>query len=113
MAHSGSCQLEAAWAGAVGVIFACMRSFSRNWMAALQVLNQLLVHTGLKDEKPFTKDMIKDLHGFQGGYSHEFSADDQEGLRLLREFFRKPQEDLKSLVGLFWPHLNFTVAEES
>ena len=82
-------------------------------MHAVQVLNKLLGHAGLQSAQPFTPQMVKGHHGFMGRYSKNFTADEREALDLLREYFRKPQEDLQMLVDMLYPDLNFTVALES
>lgn len=61
----------------------------------------------------FTSDMVSDVTGFPGNYSSEFSANDTAALGRLRDFFRKPQEDLKNLVDTFWPEAEFRIEYET
>ena len=79
-------------------------------------MNQILRHAEVDTaaEQPFTPDMAAKSQGFNGGYDNsKFTDDDIKALRMLREHFRKDQEDLKALVDMLYPHLNFTVQLES
>lgn len=82
----------------------------------LQVLNQILEHAevGNAESAPFTPEIVHAAKAFNGGYKTEdFSADDHKALAMLREHFQKDQEDLKALVDMLYPELNFTVQLES
>lgn len=58
--------------------------------------------------------MIEGTKWFNGNYVHKgFTEGDLEALQLLREFFRKPMEDLHALVATLYPHQNFTLDLES
>lgn len=83
---------------------------------SLKVLNQILEHAevGNAESAPFTADIVHKAKAFNGGYKKEdFSADDHKALAILREHFQKDQEDLKSLVDMLYPELNFTIQLES
>ena len=78
-----------------------------------QVLNRIIDFADMSGAQLFTADMVDDLLGFQGNYSREFEENVTKGLDMLREYFRKPQEDLKELVDTFWPEDNFRIEPES
>jgi hypothetical protein len=66
------------------------------------------------EAEPFTVDMASQAAAFNSGYEKAaFTEDDKTALQLLREHFRKDQEDLKALVDMLYPELNFTVQLET
>jgi hypothetical protein len=80
----------------------------------VQVLNNIVDFAGLSGSQTFTKELIAGVRGFPGGYkTTNFTAEDNAAMHLLREYFQKPQEDLKALVDTLYPHINFTVHLES
>lgn len=86
----------------------------QHFNCGMQILNQVKEHAGISDLLPFTDELINGTKGFNGNYDKEgFTPDDLEAFRLLREYYRKPMDDLKALVATFYPHQNFTVALES
>lgn len=81
-------------------------------MAEAQVLNDILAFAGVSLEAEFTAAMLADVKGFNAA-GHEHTAGEREALAQLREFFRKPQQDLKRLVDTFWPDSGFDIDYES
>lgn len=80
----------------------------------MQILNRIREHAGISGSQVFTEELINGTRGFNGYYDHNgFTDDDREALRLLREYYRKPMEDLKALVATLYPHNNFTLELES
>ena len=80
----------------------------------MQILNDIRRHVGIENAEVFTEDLINGTRGFNGNYAGEgFTEDDVQALRLLREFYRKPMEDLKALIATVYPHQNFTLGLES
>lgn len=80
----------------------------------VQVLNNILRLAEVEDSPPFTPASLHNVTGFPGKYSvSEFTLDDHKALAILRKHFRKDQEDLKALVDMLYPDLNFTVQLES
>lgn len=80
----------------------------------MQILNKIRDHAGLEGSQPFTSELINGTRGFNGKYQGDgFTDDDLHALQLLREFYRKPMEDLKALVATLYPHQHFTLELES
>lgn len=85
-------------------------------LVSVQVLNKILKHAevGNAESSPFTLETVNKTTGFRGSYNtSKFTPDDHKALAILREHFRKDQEDLKTLVDMLYPQLNFTVQLES
>lgn len=81
---------------------------------AVQVLNRIIQFTGMAGAQLFTPDMLNNVVGFPGNYTTAaFTANETQGLAQLREFFRKPQEDLRRLVHTFWPDEEFHIDYET
>jgi hypothetical protein len=82
--------------------------------ACMQILNQVRDHAGISGAPDFTEDLVNGTQGFNGNYAKgKFSTDDLEAFRLLRDYYRKPMEDLKSLIAALYPYQNFTLGLES
>eukprot|EP00892_Ulva_mutabilis_P012326 jgi/Ulvmu1/9466/UM052_0034.1 len=80
----------------------------------IRVLNRIVDFSGMSGAQLFTDNMVAGLVGFQGNYSRaDLSANDTLALGMLREYFRKPQEDLEALVNTFWPEGNFRIDPET
>jgi hypothetical protein len=77
-------------------------------------LDKIVEHAGLLDAPRFNPEALNTVTGFNGSYNtSKLTADDHVALKLLREHFRKDQEDLKALVDMLYPDSNFTVQLES
>lgn len=83
-------------------------------IACVQVLNRIIPFAGIPGAEKFTAEMVNDKHGFPGNYNTtQFTANETAALAMLREFFRKPQEDLKELVDAVWPEAEFRIEYET
>jgi hypothetical protein len=79
----------------------------------MQILNQVRDHAGASGSQPFNEELINGTRGFEGHYPTNYTSGDLEAFQLLREYYRKPTENLKELVTTLYPHQNFTLELES
>jgi hypothetical protein len=85
-------------------------------VACMQVLHQIVAHAGVNTTgvAPFHPEALKSVQAYWGGYNATgLTPDDYKALGVLREHFRKDQADLKQLVDMLYPQLNFKVQLES
>lgn len=70
-------------------------------------MNRVIAHAGLKGAAPFTAELLGDERGFQGPPADQ-DAEVSSAALTLRALFRKPEQDLVTLINVFWPEKNFT-----
>lgn len=74
----------------------------------MQALNKVLAHSGHREAAPFTLEQVQAVTGFQGNYSQKtYSGEDEETLNKLKELYRRPNEDLQTLMDKHFPSVGF------
>jgi hypothetical protein len=73
----------------------------------LQALNRVIAHSGLVGVPPYTLGMLGNVHGFVGAPA-QLSDSVVKTSEVLRQVFKKPDQDLVTLINTYWPDKNFT-----
>ena len=76
----------------------------------MQALNKVLAHVGSAPSDStaaFSPNVIADISGFTGNYSHTLSPQDLAAAHALSQFYEQPNRDLQALMDTYFPAADF------